>query len=272
MNHRRDAHRWGWLFWLLLAVPLLLFIKAPEPVTIFESPVSPSMRAYVPLVYRDYRAPSKRGVAIAYEYRVDVECSGLNGLWSYNYSPDAACGGVSMIWNASHIGKPANSSTLLVFNEPDLPSQANMTVEQAVSAWKLVEQAYPNHRLIGPCVSQLGLVWLNQFLTRATQENLRINGLCGHCYGQPAICQPVVELLAQRADERGVKLWLTEFGMADTSKIQAFTDWMDADPRIERYAWFVWALKGSEWWAGGYPLVDFWTGQRTAWGNAYLPQ
>ena len=69
---------------------------------------------------------------------------------------------------------------VLGFNEPDLESQADLTVEEAIALWPTLEEiGVPLGR---PAPASLGNGWLDEFMTQSEMQNLRVDYICLHLY------------------------------------------------------------------------------------------
>ena len=179
-------------------------------------------------------------------------------LWGTNFVTDQAI-------SALTTGK--NNGTyhyLLGFNEPDLGSQANMTVAQAISLWpKLISTGL----ILGsPAVSYPG-TWLDNFMSQAAANNLRVDFLCLHYYAPPNASNAVAALktfLTNAYNKYQKPIWLTEFGAPDCktlgwcgsnaaaltqAQVDAFVPQVIAMLEdlsfVQRYAWFVDASQGG---------------------------
>jgi len=121
--------------------------------------------------------------------------------WYYNWAPGADSSKVNdpnatfvpMIWgnknmNPQDLQKAANSKSpmILTFNEPDLPEQANMTPQQALSQWGKLEAT--GKKLSSPAISNSekpgqGVQWLDQFMKGAAAGGHRVDSIALHWYG-----------------------------------------------------------------------------------------
>lgn len=144
-------------------------------------------------------------------------------------------------------------SALLGFNEPEIPEQANLSVEQAVDLWKQVvlpAKAKFALRLGSPGMSSdLGRSkpWLDSFLSQLAGHDA-IDFLVVHWYGLA-----FSDMRSFLEDMHAAYRWpicLNEFACtrmdpgqaASLQEVQAFLrealPWLDATPWIERYAYF----------------------------------
>lgn len=162
--------------------------------------------------------------------------------------------------NINNLKNAKNNGTykyLLGFNEPDISSQANMTVDQVISLWpRLMETGL----ILGsPAPSWTG-TWIDNFMTQAKAKNLRVDFLCLHFYRSPSATNVISELknfLTNAYNKYQLPIWLTEFGAPDCSKLgwcgsappltQEITNsyvtqvisMLEDLPFVQRYAWFV---------------------------------
>lgn len=170
---------------------------------------------------------------------------------------------VPMIWGpgsvtGTELGRAAREGThLLGFNEPDLPEQANMSVEQALDLWPRLEST--GLRLGAPAVAAGGDVpggWLDRFMKGAAERGLRVDFIPLHWYGGdfgPGATEQLRTYLQAVHDRYGKPVWLTEYGLIDFSRkparypdageqaafVEASTRMLDGLDFVERYAWFA---------------------------------
>lgn len=142
------------------------------------------------------------------------------------------------------------AGNLLGFNEPDHPGQANMSVDEAVRLWPLLQTT--RLRLGSPATISSTARWLDQFMLRAKEENLRVDFMTMHSYAWPnsdSFLGKVTEL--HEKYERPV--WVTEYAVADwratrtrrseysRKQVETFmretVKGMRAMPFVERFAW-----------------------------------
>ncbi|MFO1485613.1 MAG: glycosyl hydrolase [Verrucomicrobiaceae bacterium] len=170
-------------------------------------------------------------------------------------------------------------SAVLGFNEPEGKDQANMTVEQALSAWPKLEEL--NLPLGSPAGVHADSPWMQSFMKEALKRKYRIDFITIHWYGGPTASQFLshIDKIA-RLYKR--PLWITEFCPADwtatkTGKNQheekdVLRFIKDALPRlersndVERYAWFGTAPGNTP--TGCSALCDA-SGALTKLGEAY---
>jgi RNA polymerase sigma factor (sigma-70 family) len=170
---------------------------------------------------------------------------------------------VPMIWGPSSVTPPTLSQVrgeghvLLSFNEPDLASQSNMTVAQALALWP---QLMATGMTLGsPAVADHAATpggWLDQFMRGAAARGYRVNFITVHWYGSdfatgPAVAQLESYLQAIYARYH-LPIWLTEFALADfggspefpsqarqAAFVTAATAMLQRLPYVQRYAWFA---------------------------------
>jgi hypothetical protein len=147
---------------------------------------------------------------------------------------------------------------LLGFNEPDLSSQANMTVTQAISLWP---QLMATGLTLGSPAPSYPNAWFDTFMTQAAAKSYRIDFICLHYYAPPNAANSVSALqtfLTNAYNKYQKPIWLTEFGAPDCKTLgwcgsnaapltQAQVDtfvpqviaMLEGLSCVQRYAWFV---------------------------------
>jgi hypothetical protein len=220
---------------------------------------------------------AKKGVAAA-KFGPSAIAS-ANASWYYNwrYSPNsgsapagtAAPEYVPMLSKAADVtdqnvaaltaGK--NNGTykyLLGFNEPDLASQANMTVAQAISLWP---KYMATGLTLGSPAPTNPNAWFDDFLAQCAAKNYRVDFICLHYYRPPNSAKAVADLKKWLTDAYAKyqkPIWLTEFGAPDCKslgwcgsnaaaltqpQVDAFVpqvvEMLESLPFVQRYAWFV---------------------------------
>lgn len=143
-------------------------------------------------------------------------------------------------------------SALIGFNEPEIPEQANLSVETAVDLWRrivLPSKRKFNLRLGSPGMSSdvsRSKPWLSSFLAQLNGED-GIDFLVVHWYG-PRFAD-MREFLEDMHRTYGLPMWVNEFacssmgdGEATQDEVEAFIrealPWLDECEWIERYAYF----------------------------------
>ncbi|MDI1442508.1 glycoside hydrolase family protein [Polyangium sp. 6x1] len=213
----------------------------------------------------------KRGIAYGYHSPADLTALSKGIGWWYNWAakPDnaevaAAYAGlgveyVPMAWGEASLSGlsaevPPDARHLLGFNEPNFGSQANLTPTQAAALWPQIEDFAKQHDLaiVSPAVNFCGgtcnvadpFEWLDQFF--AACPACKVDAIAMHWYACDG--SALTWYLQQFESKYTQKLWLTEFSCldgSDTSEpvqqayMKAALAILEADPRVERYAWFT---------------------------------
>ncbi|PYC69297.1 glycosyl hydrolase [Micromonospora arborensis] len=146
---------------------------------------------------------------------------------------------------------------LLTFNEPDLPEQANMTVEQALDLWPQLMAT--GSKLGSPAVAWGGAEpqgWLDRFMTGAQARGHRVDFITLHWFGADFATSTAVDQLRQYLQavyQRYRKpIWLTEFALIrfdgggqqfprqeqQAAFLTAATAMLGQLSYVQRYAWF----------------------------------
>jgi len=190
-----------------------------------------------------------------------AEISALGATWCYNWgaTPKSTdCNDpyfVPMIWGSSDVSSidaiaKAGYTTVLGFNEPNKSDQANMSVADAIALWPQIT-ANANIRVGSPAVSDDGRSWLEDFMTQAKQQGLRVDFIAMHWYGWNAgsCVASQLEGAVTWASQWGLPVWITEFGCMGSSNPdeQTVLDFFNnaipmlaKHPLVERYAWYPW--------------------------------
>lgn len=147
------------------------------------------------------------------------------------------------------------TDALLVFNEPDNCQGTGgscMTAESAVTTYKTYISPFGNvTRLGAPAVTNtvgpnLGLNWTIAFLQACS--DYQVDFVPIHWYATAYAVSYFQEFVQQAYNVTGKPIWITEFGFpsndaAPPSQQQAFLStvlpWLDAQPYVERYAFFM---------------------------------
>jgi hypothetical protein len=191
--------------------------------------------------------------------------------WYYNWgsapngiTAPANVSYVPMIWGAASVTAATltqasqEGHVLLGFNEPDLASQSNMSVAQALTLWpKLMATGMS---LGSPAVASGAATpggWLDQFMAGARARGYRVDFITVHWYGGdfrtgPAVQQLQAYLQAIYARYH-LPIWVTEFALTSYSGaaatfpaeaqqaafLTAATTMLDGLSYVQRYAWFA---------------------------------
>jgi len=188
-----------------------------------------------------------------------------------------------MVWGDAAMenlraGELDGYSTILGFNEPDLPGQADMKAADAATYWD--ELVKTGKRLGSPAMAY-DFVWMDSFLAAV---NNHVDFITVHIYYGPS-AGAVENLISSLYQKYQKPIWITEFCAANFSGwnqdnvspggytqqqaynfMQEILPWLDAQPYVERYAWFSCDSAG----AYGYSsLTDRNTGALTGLGQLY---
>jgi hypothetical protein len=207
----------------------------------------------------------KKGVGSKTLYKIN----NLNVCWFYNWgvtrppSPSGVDSGldyVPMKWGKdwTYINNIANVGEvhyLLGFNEPDLTSQANMTVAEAIGQWPQIQAIADDYDLLlgSPAIAHYSGQWLQDFMATvdAPGSGLRVDFIAVHWYSAPN-ANLLMDNLTWVRNKWGRDVWLTEFNVAKWDGPNPFTQEqsytflaevlhrMEKTEWIKRYALFPW--------------------------------
>jgi hypothetical protein len=188
-------------------------------------------------------------------------------------------GNLDAVIQTGKAAKKARIPELLGFNEPDQKKQGNMTVEQALEAWPVLEET--GLRLGSPACVHPDNDWMQAFMKETKKRKLRVDFVCMHSYGPPDADHLIKRLHAVHKLYRK-PIWITEFAAGDWKassvaenehKPETVLRFMeDVLPQldrldfIERYAWFP--AKPDNKALGTSALLDE-TGKLTRLGECY---
>lgn len=231
---------------------------------------------------------NKRGVSYNFTIDSDVDLLTPYISWSYNWGPDVTenigklfqlydldfC---PMAWNGAYDAnrirayKAANPDCeyLLAFNEPNLTDQCNYTPAQAAEHWDDLKALADelNMKIVSPAMNYGTLdgygdpiVWLDEFFTLVPPDD--VAAIAIHCYmGTAGALKSYVE----RFYKYGKPIWLTEFcawenhissAQAQMNFMSEAITYLEADPMVERYAWFIPRADGP---VDSYPYMQLLT-------------
>lgn len=251
----------------LLVTATLLAPSLALPVTTTKS-----------LAPRGGNGSGKRG--IAYNDPSAVSALSSSCSWSYNWgshsdsgSPPAtgssdpsskSSGGPEYVpmlwgpkffkdWDSSKAVGSTGAKYVLGFNEPDIPEQANMSPQEAVTAFKQFLSPLAKSVAVGsPGVTSseqgnMGLTWMKSFLDICGGD-CGIDFLVVHWYGPTSHVEPFKGFISRAVDlakEHNIeKIWLTEFrGDGDEPSqvnfLKEVLPFLDGNEAVERYAYFM---------------------------------
>ena len=212
----------------------------------------------------------KKGVAfnLGYESSWQERFVKLNPSWHYSWNweyKDNYPSGVEfvpMIWGMGgltqekidYLNNLASEGTIknvLTFNEPDLGDQADMTVDEAVALWPLLETL--SVPISSPVTSAPLNDWMRTFMNEAVADNLRIDFVAIHIYHKNTPSN-FIALVEEVYQTYGKPIWITEFAVRDTNAttstpnkyseayVLSFMDEvlnsLDQLDYVKRYSWF----------------------------------
>jgi Glycosyl hydrolase catalytic core len=244
--------------------PTLSHPPAPRPTAQPSSPPAGPAPSATPVHAR------RKGAGVWSFSGVDTALAQSGAGWYYTWSTGHAgidtprgTNFVPMIWGPGSVtddnllAARRAGRVVLGFNEPDLASQSNMTVEQALDLWpKLMATG----RVLGSPAFASGAAtpggWLDQFMSGAASRGYRVNFIALHWYGGDFRTANAVDGLRsylQAVYDRYHKpIWLTEFALIDFSGgtrypsedaqaafLTAATAMLDGMRFVKRYAWFA---------------------------------
>jgi regulation of enolase protein 1 (concanavalin A-like superfamily) len=205
-------------------------------------------------------APALKGLA-----SYDFEMPAIQPSWAYNWGAGVPANNppnvefVPMVWGYN--GNPGGSFVnwlnwvrsqpgvreILGFNEPDSPSQANLTVAQALDGWQYMSQL--GLPLVSPATTNPTNQWMQDFMAGAAQRGYRVDAVAIHWYGgdNPSSFLSTVDWVHNLYNK---PVWITEFGLADWSGHHGYSPeqayhfmsqvipQLDQRPYVQRYCWF----------------------------------
>jgi hypothetical protein len=165
-------------------------------------------------------------------------------IWKYNGNPQA-------VENVAAAAKKEGIKELLGYNEPDQSSQANMSVQQALEAWPILQQT--GLRLGSPGCVHPDNEWMKSFMEGAKKRDFKVDFVCVHSYSGPNAAAFINRLEAIHKLYKK-PIWITEFAVGDWNAKSPAENKFKADdvlkfmedvlPKlnrldfVERYAWF----------------------------------
>ncbi|HEY0716589.1 MAG TPA: glycoside hydrolase family protein, partial [Streptosporangiaceae bacterium] len=267
------------------AAPPASLAPVPGPQVTVQQKITPvasrpsrrraATRPPTPAVTQPAVPGTKKGVA-TWSFGAAQQALAASGAsWYYNWgsspsiSTPAGVSYVPQIWGSANVTSATlaqvrtEGHTLLGFNEPDLSSQSNLSVPQALSLWPQLEAT--GMTLGSPAVASGGDVaggWLDQFMTGAAARGYRVDFITLHWYGSDFDSTAAVSQLQsyiQAVYNRYHKpIWLTEFGLANfgtgtfptgaqqAAFVTGATAMLDQLPYVQRYAWFALPANSSD--------------------------
>jgi hypothetical protein len=212
-------------------------------------------------------SPGKRGVAYNDASLVSAFSKYPEVTWAYNWADvtldiPSSIEYVPMLWGlGDHIQnwelnaeKAILSGTthLLAFNEPDIDSQANLTVPAAVAGYLDHMQPFSGKVELGsPAVTNggghMGLGWLKNFLSGCLSCTIDFVAIHWYNGGDAGAFKDYV---VQAHEDGGCRpVWITEFQGPGSEEeeitfLEEVLPWLDSQDYVHRYAYFM-ASEGS---------------------------
>ncbi|MEP2775959.1 MAG: glycosyl hydrolase [Luteolibacter sp.] len=178
--------------------------------------------------------------------------------WYYNWTPagsEAEIEFVPMIKGGFNVNEKSfkrvrgyqKATALLGYNEPERAKQGNISVEKGIELWpKLVKLAESKNLRLGspaPSSDTAGLQWLDRFMEKADDEDLRVDFVAVHWYGGTNADQ--FEVMIDGLYRKYRKpIWVTEFNGWEGSEeehydfLEESLKFLEKDRNVERYAYF----------------------------------
>lgn len=229
----------------------------------------------------------------------DQRENAVNMEWAYNWGIEPKHNTnksnfefVPMIWSGTPSGVQGQINRIfdleddygvhvdyvLGFNEPELPTQANMSVQTALDTWDVMTNAFESTdiKLVSPAVSGSGAInnWLDPFMDEVENRNadadpnndLQVDAIAYHFYTVNYNPQTEATKLLQHIDQLWADydrpIWLTEFAGTSFSLdnpvhsveertafnaefLEILIPEFDARPYVERVAWWQFGALGQ---------------------------
>ncbi|MGN0243321.1 MAG: glycosyl hydrolase [Lachnospiraceae bacterium] len=236
---------------------------------------------------------TKKGVGWGTLHRTE----NMNEAWYYNWSMEPSLGTdenlefIPMIWGnwgGAWLQKEENRKygTVLSFNEPDFAEQSNVSVKEALTAWKDFENS--GLRLGSPATAVPAFWsqnWFWNFMNGIEKnKKLDVDFIAIHCYMEESNPEGFLYMIDETWKKWKKPIWITEFGVAEWSKgkwnvwtpgaqkkVYAFMEKvlpeLDKRPYVERYAWFPFDPEDE--WGGASGIFDYNTGKLNKLGKLY---
>ena len=201
----------------------------------------------------------------------------LNISWYYDWQPTNNIIGytgpavfVPEFWDGSYITKVSGTSPwVFTFNEPDIATQSNMTVAQAIGDWPTVV-ADADGKLIGaPDVSgnlvSGGGPWLSSFMSSADAAGDEVDFIAIHAYPMGVGTETSDQVstfenyvTSVHAADPSYPIVINEFALvnrntwdptgitpaAEAAFVNQVVPWMESQPWIIGYSWYA-AFQGG---------------------------
>ena len=214
------------------------------------------------------RGSAKKGLGIGgHSPDLSRKLQALRCKWFYSWGPNIPegvpegttfipmifkyYGNREAVLSAANAAKNAGIKELLTFNEPDEYRQGNMTVEQALDAWPILQET--GLRLGSPACVHPDNEWMKAFMEGAKKRDLQVDFVGVHSYGD-ANAEALIQRLHAIHKLFRKPIWITEFAVGDwkakspeanqykPDKVLKFMEvllpQLSKLDFVERYAWF----------------------------------
>ncbi|WP_430815115.1 cellulase family glycosylhydrolase [Carboxylicivirga sp. RSCT41] len=242
-------------------------------VTLLSSCIHPNEKGSTAKAIVSQAKSPKRGVSFGYQFVDDINVLSKGISWSYNWAPaqdemfdkvarEKAVDFCPMAWNGidkevlrDYVKRNPDCSYLLAINEPNLVDQANMTPREVADKWPDIKSIASELglKVISPAMNYGTLegyhdpvTWLDEFFTLVPIDE--VDAISIHCYmSHPS----AVKWYIERFKKYNKPVWLTEFCAWDGLNEETYTaadqqmfmsdviNYLECEPLIERYAWFL---------------------------------
>ena len=195
----------------------------------------------------------------------------LNISWFYDWATTNSIVGytgpaifVPEFWNGAAITKiSGNSPWVFTFNEPNVTTQSNMTVDQAIADWPTVVADADGKMIGSPDMGDFvsgGGSWMSSFMSSAEAAGYEVDFLAIHVYpmGVGTATSDQVSsfenyVLSVHAAYPSYPIVINEFALvnrntwdatgmtpaAQAAFVSQVVPWMEAQPWIIGYSWFA---------------------------------
>ena len=235
--------------------------------------------------------PLMKGIAYRQLEPEGDECTDigkLNVSWYYNWTSEPNCPKdenvefIPMIWSYHFVVGDnyekyfvpligSDYAALLGYNEPNWLGQAEMTFDEALQYWPMLEKT--RLRLGSPATTgRSGLDWTIEFMKGAKSRGYRIDFLALHWYGDCSSNDGLKNFL-DYYDAFAMPMWLTEWSCykqdmaTNTAFLESIVPVLESYKRLERYAWYSNRTTSESY--QGAALFDS-TGRPTPAGEVYI--
>lgn len=212
--------------------------------SIFSADTPPeTYKVFLPVIIS---SEPKYGLAMAHpEYYEDIDK--LDVSWWYDWSDGnfGKPGYIPMLWRGNISSKiPQDyAGYILVFNEPNLPSQSNLSVEEAVKRYKEVRNYYKFAKLVVGGTSIFATDYLEEFINDLKRDNFPLPDYYHvHAYIEDWINLNYIKAQIEKYYKiTGGNIWITEFNTvyphADNEFLEGlkYLDSLDYVKRIAVY-------------------------------------